>query len=98
MRICALRVVACRGLTLLASDSRVTRILHAILRDHLANAQNHLSNTRDLYNLNNLARKVCCKKCFMLKNLGRLYRFYAQSLSVFGSFCVNLIGKLLLSL
>ena len=29
----------------LASDSRVTRKLRAILRDHLANAQNHLSNT-----------------------------------------------------
>ena len=51
----------------LASDSRVTRKLCANLRDHLANAQNHLSNARresdmrDLYNLNNLARKVCCK-------------------------------------
>ena len=47
-RICALRVVARRGLSLLASDSRVTRKLRAILRDHLANAQNHLSNTRDV--------------------------------------------------
>ena len=52
----------------LASDSRVTRKLRAILRDHLANAQNHLSNARcesdmpNLFNLNNLARKVCCKK------------------------------------
>ena len=52
------------------SDSRVTRKLRAILRDHLANAQNHLSNAQresdmlDLYNLNNLARKVCCKKMF----------------------------------
>ena len=30
----------------LASDSRVTHKLRAILRDHLANAQNHLSNAR----------------------------------------------------
>ena len=77
-RICALRVVARRGLSLLASDSRVTRKLRAILSDHLANAQNHLSNARresdmcDLYNLNNLARKVCCKKCFMLNFHARL--------------------------
>ena len=59
--------VARRGLSLLASDSGVTRKLRTILRDHLANAQNHLSNARresdmlDLYNLNNLARKACCK-------------------------------------
>ena len=79
-RICPLRVVASRGLSLLASDSRVTRKLRAILRDHLANAQNHLSNARresdmrDLYNLNNLARKVCCKKkkSFMLNFHARL--------------------------
>ena len=61
-----------------ASDSRVTRKLRAILCDHLANAQNHLSNARresdmrDLYNLNNLARKVCCKKSFMLNFHARL--------------------------
>ena len=34
-RICALRVVARRGLSLLASHSRVTRKLRAILRDQL---------------------------------------------------------------
>ena len=45
-RICALRMVARRGLSLLASDSRVTRKLREILRDHLANAQNHLLNAR----------------------------------------------------
>ena len=42
-RICALRVVARRGLSLLARDSRVTRKLRATLHDHLVNAQNHLS-------------------------------------------------------
>ena len=51
--------------------SRVTRKLRAILRGHLANAQFHLSNARcesdmrDLYNLNNLARKVCEKMFYI---------------------------------
>ena len=63
-------MVARMGLSLLASDSRVTHKLRATLPDHLANAQNHLSNARresdmrDLYNLNNLALKVYCKKIF----------------------------------
>ena len=58
-----------------ASDSRVARNIRAILRDHLANAQNHLSNARrvsdmrDLYNLNNLPGKVCCKKMFHVEFL-----------------------------
>ena len=53
-RICALRVVARRGLSLLASDSA------------------RESDISDLYNLNNLARKVCCKKWFMLNFHARL--------------------------
>ena len=32
---------------------------------------------------------------FVTKDLGRKYRFSAQSLSVSGSFCVNLIEKML---
>ena len=42
-----------------------------------------------------LHRLNWCHQCKQLKDLGRLYRFYAQSLSVSGSFCVNLKGKLL---
>ena len=70
--------------------SGVTRKLRTILCDHLANAQYHLSiarresDMRDLYNLNNLARKVCRKNCFMLN-------FHARLMSTFMS---NLIASI----
>ena len=60
-------MVARRGLSLLASDSRVTRESLANFAQScaiiLSNARRE-SDMRDLYNLNNLARKVCCKKKF----------------------------------
>ena len=69
-------MVARRELSLLASDSQVTRKLCAILRGHLANAKKPFlkharreSGMRDLLNLNNFARKVCFKKCLMLNFL-----------------------------
>ena len=48
--------------------------------EHLIPDSNHVnvkdtrreSDMRDLYKLNNLARKVCCKKCFMLNFNARL--------------------------
>ena len=62
-RICALRMVARRGLFLLASHLRVTHESLAnfaqscaiISQMHLSNARRE-SDMRDLYNLNNLAR------------------------------------------
>ena len=67
MRICVLCVAARRGLSSLASDSQTSRNLARSSRKCAKPFVKHVQRESDmchLYNLNNLARKVCCKKMF----------------------------------